>query len=73
MVLNAAIRQIQKEMRDEVPGHAKVAEELKDEEESKIYIGFAFHNPLPLIPVLSSVSESFVTRPSYPLPFFFSF
>ena len=73
VVVKAALRQIHKKIRDDPPGHAKVVEDLKAAKGGDIYLGFAFRNALLPPSVLSYVADSFAARPSYPLPFFFSF
>ena len=73
VVLKAALRQLQRDMRDEAPGHAKVAEDLDAAKDGEIDLGFPFWNPLLPLPVPSSVADSFAARPSYPPSFFFSF
>ena len=73
VVVKASLRQIHKDIRDDPPGHAKVVEDPKVAKGGDIYLGFAFRNALLPPPVLSYVADSFAARPSYPLPFFFSF
>ena len=73
VVLKAALRHINREMRDDAPGHAKVAEDLDTTKDGEIDLGLIFRNPLPPTPVTSSVANYFSARPSYPPSFFFSF
>ena len=73
VVLKASPRQIQRDIRDEAPGHAKVTEDLEVAKDVEIYPGLDFQNPLLPHPVPSSVADSFAALPSYPPPFFFLF
>ena len=73
MVFKTALKQLQREMRDEAPGHTKVTEDLESAKDGDIYVGLVFWNPLPTTSVPSSVVVSFAARPPYPLQFFLFF
>ena len=73
VVLKAALRQLQRDIRYESPGHAKVAKDLDYTKEGEIDLGYLFRNPLPPPPVTSFVADYFAARPAYPPPFFLFF
>ena len=60
-------------MRDKALCHTKLSEDLEATKEGDKDLGFAVWSPLPPFHVPFSVANSFAARPSYPLPFFFSF
>ena len=69
-VFKAALRQLQREVRDENPSHTKVMEDLDSAKDGEIDISFSFYNPPPPLPPINSyVVESFDTGPSNRPPF----